>query len=68
MKRTRSHTRETKTAAVAFVKGLPKWAEMPQGVHERLSLSVMSQAQPLSEGASEDVIHKWLLEDISPSS
>lgn len=67
MKRTRSYSSDTKAAAVAFVKGTPEWAQIQSGVRERLSHFVMSQAQALSGGASEDAIHRWLLEDISPS-
>lgn len=67
MKRHRSYSVDTKTATVAFVKSHPEWEEIQGGVRERLSHPVMSQAQALSGGASEDAIHRWLFEDISPS-
>jgi hypothetical protein len=68
MKRARSYSLDTKEATVRFVKGTPEWDEIERGVRERLSHPVMSQALTLSGGASEDAIHRWLMEDISPAS
>ncbi len=67
MKRPRSYSLDTKTATVAFVKSTPDWAGIEEGVRERLSHPVMSQARTLSGGASVDAIHRWVFEDISPS-
>lgn len=67
MKRTRSYSNDTKAATVAFVKGTPEWEQIRDGVHERLPHSVLDQARQLSGGASNDTIHRWIFNDISPS-
>ena len=67
MKRGRSYSSDTKSATVAFVKGTKEWEQIRDGVHERLSHSVLAQARLLSGGASDDTIHRWLFDDISPS-
>jgi hypothetical protein len=67
MKRKHSYSSDTKAAVVAFVKGTSAWAEIQEGVHERLPSPVIAQAQHLAHGASEDAIHRWLFEDISPA-
>jgi hypothetical protein len=61
-----SYTFEERQAALRIIYASEDWAEMCAGKRRRLTPTTMSLARTASGGASNDALHRWLIEDNSP--